>query len=321
MHRISIIVPIYNVEQYLYDCIESIINQSYQELEIILVDDGSTDSSPQICDNYAVKDSRIKVIHQQNGGLSQARNAGMQIATGDFISFVDSDDLLSINFYKTLLTFLKKEDVDIVECGFVRFKDKDELMNISHEGFYDEFNANKALELLLKEDLKQVVWNKLYKIKLVRNLYFEKGRIHEDEFWTYKIFARANKMIKISHPLYYYRQQDKSIMAEDYSIKRLSGIDAREERIQFIASNFPNLTDMAVKTFWYVAWYNYQAIVRTSNIDADSTYRKSILMKVKKNVRPKHYFKWKIRDILWFKFFLLAPEMCSKIRNFIKIGV
>jgi glycosyltransferase involved in cell wall biosynthesis len=127
MHKISVIIPIYNVEKYLSVCLESVINQTYQNLEIILVDDGSTDACPKICDDYATKDNRIKLIHKKNGGLSDARNIGVKHATGDLISFVDSDDVLSLYFYEKLINILEENDADIVECGFRKFYNEKEL--------------------------------------------------------------------------------------------------------------------------------------------------------------------------------------------------
>lgn len=322
-YKISVIVPVFNVEKYLSPCIDSIINQTYKNLEIILVNDGSTDSCPGICDDYAVIDNRITVIHQKNGGLSAARNAGLKIATGDFISFVDSDDLLSVNFYQKLLQFSIENDADIVECNFMKFERPLELTQVttSLKENSEIFSADYALELLMKEQLKQVVWNKLYKAKVVDRHQFEIGKIHEDEFWTYKIIARANKIVKITTALYYYRQQNESIMAERYTIKRLSGMNAREERMQFMIKKFPNLTHLAVQTFWYSAFNNYQAIVRNPNVDVDATYRKMIFEKIKKNVKPTYYNQWKVKDILWLKFFLATPTLCSRLRNFVGVGV
>lgn len=321
MHKISIIIPIYNVEQFLPKCLESIICQTYQNLEIILVNDGSTDHCPQICDDYAAKDNRIKVIHKENGGLSDARNAGYQLVTGDYLAFVDSDDLVSLDFYKNLLKISIERNADIVEGGVFKFTDEKDLQNFQQDNNVEEFETEKALEFLMKEKLKQVVWNKLYKTNIVNNLLFEKGKIHEDEFWTYQIFARAKKIVKTNYLLYFYRQQEESIMAEKYSIRRLYGVEAREKRLEFMEKNFPNLTHLAVMKFWHSAFNNYQAIVRNPNLDVDYTYRKNILEKIKKNIKPIHYADWKTKDVLWLKFFLLTPELCSKLRNFLGVGV
>lgn len=321
MLKISIIIPVYNVEKYLAVCIESIIHQTYQNLEIILVNDGSTDNSPQICDNYAKKDQRVKVVHQKNGGLSDARNTGYSLMTGEYIAFVDSDDLISLDCYHTLLQILNKYEADIVECNFVKFNNENELNELDSMNLVEEFDTEKGLELLIKEQLKQVVWNKLYKAKVVNKLFFEKGKIHEDEFWTYKVFLQANKIVKTNKVLYFYRQQDKSIMAEKYNLKRLLGLEAREERIEVIATKFPNLTHLAIKSFWYSALYNYQNIIKNSSVDPNCFYRKKILDKVKNKVKPTHYLHWKWKEILWLQFFLFSPVICSRFRNYLRIGI
>ena len=125
---ISVIVPIYNVEKYLQKCVDSIINQTYKNLEIILVDDGSPDNCPKMCDDYAEKDSRIKVVHKENGGLSDARNVGMEVATGEYVSFIDSDDYISLDFYETLLETIVDNDSDVVECGVVKFYENEKFI-------------------------------------------------------------------------------------------------------------------------------------------------------------------------------------------------
>ena len=320
-NKISIIVPVYNVEKYLPQCLDSIIAQTYQNLEIILVNDGSTDFCPQICDDYAEKDNRIKVIHKKNGGLSDARNTGYKLVTGDYLSFIDSDDFISLDFYSDLIKIAKDFNADIVECEFLKFNDEKETENLIYDTSIQEFDAELAIEFLMKGKLKQVVWNKLYKTKIVDHHFFKTGKIHEDEFWTYEILARSTKIVKISKPLYFYRQQMQSIMAEKYSIKRLAGMDAREERIEFMLKNFPHLTHLAVKTFWHSAFNNYQAIVRNPNVDLDATYRNRILEKIIKNVKPQYYSEWTIKDFLWLKFFLSAPNLCSRFRNFVGVGV
>ena len=137
---ISVIVPIYNVEKYLERCVESIINQTYKNLEIILVDDGSPDNCPQMCDDYAKKDSRIKVVHKKNGGLSDARNAGMKVATGEYVSFIDSDDYISLDFYETLLETIVDNDSDIVECSVVKFYEN---------GKFDEYSDDQMIKILI----------------------------------------------------------------------------------------------------------------------------------------------------------------------------
>ena len=218
---ISVIVPIYNVENYLVRCIESIINQTYSNLEIILVDDGSPDKCSIICDEYAKKDSRIKVIHKKNGGLSDARNAGLDIATGEYIGFVDSDDYIDKNMYKEMINELIEKNADIVSCAINNiYSDRTEIINIDEE-IYD---AELALKnLILGKNINQTVWNKLYKKEVIGNILFEKGKINEDEFWTYRILANSKKIITLNKPLYSYLHRASSIMGQGYSEKNLDG--------------------------------------------------------------------------------------------------
>ena len=172
-----------------------------------------------ICNQYAKKDSRIKIVNKENGGLSDARNSGLKDATGDFVVFVDSDDLLSIDFCEKLLSHATKNNADIVECNYTKFK-REEDLNQDSNTFNSEIEIHdtaEALKSLMHQNLKQVVWNKLYRKEVINNIQFPIGRINEDEFWTYKIFGNAKKVIKIPDFLYFYRQQEGSIMAVSYT--------------------------------------------------------------------------------------------------------
>ena len=185
---ISVIVPIYNVEDYLDRCVDSIINQTYKNLEIILVDDGSPDNCPKMCDDYAKIDNRIKVVHKENGGLSDARNAGMKVATGEYVSFIDSDDYVSLDFYETLLQTMIDNDSDIVECGVVKFYENGKFDEYSDDQMIKNFNTVDGLEGLINENsFHQYVWNKLYKSSIALDIPYEVSKLNEDEFWTYQI--------------------------------------------------------------------------------------------------------------------------------------
>ena len=212
---ISIIVPIYKVEKYLCRCVDSILNQTYVNLEIILVDDGSPDDCPQICDDYAEKDNRIKVIHKENGGLSDARNAGMEIAKGKYISFIDSDDYVSLDFFETLYNTIITENSDIVECSVVKFYENNHFDSISDDFSVRNFSTVGGLSALISETLfHQHVWNKLYKSELVLDIPFAVGKLNEDEFWTYQVFGRAKRISRINKTMYFYFQRSNSIMGE-----------------------------------------------------------------------------------------------------------
>ena len=239
---ISIIIPIYKVEKYLNNCLDSIINQTYRNLEIILVDDGSPDNCPNICDEYAKKDSRIVVIHKENGGLSSARNAGLDVCTGDYISFIDSDDFVSKGFIKVLYDSLTINKADISECEFSDFVDSEQDtidntdLNNKDNSIDSKVYSSREMQLNLLNDAyvnHVVVWNKLYKKSLFENIRFPNGKVHEDEYVTYKVFSEAKAIVYINKQLYYYRKSSNSITGSNFSAKRLVVLDAYEEKKVF----------------------------------------------------------------------------------------
>lgn len=254
--KISVIVPIYNVENYLEKCISSILAQSYTNLEILLVDDGSTDSCSKICDNFANLDSRIIVIHKKNGGLSDARNVGIESSTGDYILFVDGDDYVSVDLCGVLLENLLNSDSDISICNFYwKYKSQMQIdvLPVSEGGIlYKEEILEKTF---VPNSVTMIVaWNKLYR----RSLFFTKERIrypigilHEDEFTTFRLLYTAKKIILVDRPLYYYVQRKNSITSsfnerniKDYSevvsfYLRWSNEFAKEKRklMEYVAMN------------------------------------------------------------------------------------
>ncbi len=209
---ISVIVPIYNVEKYLDRCIKSIVNQTYQNLEIILVDDGSTDNSGKICDEYVKKDDRIKVIHKENGGLSDARNVGIENATGRLIGFVDSDDYIDKDMFELLNTDLTKYDADIAICNVKKENENAELLEECGLEEIRVFNKKEALKLLIKDLIKSYAWNKLYKIELFAKVRFPVGKTMEDVATTYKIFEKAEKIVFEGNTYYHYINRNESIL-------------------------------------------------------------------------------------------------------------
>ena len=233
---ISIIVPIYKVEKYLDRCINSILNQTFKNFELILVDDGSPDRCGDICEEYAKKDKRIKVIHKENGGLSDARNAGLDIATGKFVGFIDSDDFIHKDMYMILYDAIVKSKSDISQCKFKYFSKEDELnKNIINDGKYKIYNNIDAIEGIMdNKNLNTNVWNKLYKRELFREIRFPKGKIHEDEFVTYKVFYRAKTVSYVNKELYYYFSNDTGIMKNLNINSKFDWIDAIEERNEFL---------------------------------------------------------------------------------------
>ena len=260
---ISVIVPIYKVEEYLDRCIKSIVNQTYKNLEIILVDDGSPDNCPQMCDNWAEKDNRIKVIHKENGGLSDARNAGLKIAKGDYISFIDSDDWINLFFYEILLDTMLKEKSDIVQCEKQDCGEYSSDNNVYPSNINVEtYNNKKALSFMISDNIfRQVVWNKLYTKKVISS-YFKTGVYNEDEFWTYLIIGSSKKCTYISAKLYYYFKRENSIMGSAFSVKRLDGVKARVERHRYIELYYPELIRLSRLSVFASCFYHYQLSIR-----------------------------------------------------------
>ena len=228
---VSIIVPVYQVEPYLADCLDSLLAQTYSNLEIILVDDGSTDGSGKLCDAYAERDGRVRVIHQKNAGLSAARNAGLVIARGDYYAFVDSDDVVSPFFVETLLGL----DADIAQCGFSTEEEglapDDQCLPDSVE----RLSGRDACEALARDRTGSytVVWNKLFRRRVFDDLRFPQGKQHEDEFVSWQAFWSASRVAITEAPLYFYRQRPESIMGRGVSEKSFDAIDALKERKEF----------------------------------------------------------------------------------------
>ncbi|HCR40822.1 MAG TPA: capsular biosynthesis protein CpsJ [Lachnospiraceae bacterium] len=233
--QISIIVPIYNMEEYLSECIESILSQEYTDYELILVNDGSTDRSASLCENYARKDNRIIVIHQENKGLSEARNAGLERAKGNYISFIDSDDFIHCQMFKILYQNIIENNGDISVCNFhYTYPNKRYSKSTGSNKISILNNKEATLSIVQDSDLKMIVaWGKLYRRELFLNLRYPKGKYHEDEYITYQLFYQADTIVLSDAKLYYYRQRDNSITGSKYSLKRLDKLEALKESIEF----------------------------------------------------------------------------------------
>lgn len=296
--KISVIVPIYKVEQYLNRCIDSIINQTYTNLEIILVDDGSPDNCPKICDEYAKKDDRIKVIHKENGGLSDARNVGLDIASGNYIAFVDSDDYIELNMLESMMNDLIKNNVDLVVCN-IRYILGDKK-NVKYNENDRILNKYEAMEEYIKDGIIQAVaWNKLYKRNIIGNMRYKVGKTNEDEFFTYKVINNAEKIYYNSNAFYNYLQRENSITGR-YSIKRLDGVEACYERLNFVKDKYPSLYIEEKKNFYNLCIYNYQMILKNSQIDKDKKGRNFLYnyiknLKFKKSDLQAYSFKDKLK--------------------------
>ena len=214
---ISVIIPIYNVAQYLLQCVDSVLSQSYQDLEIILVDDGSTDDCSRMCDEYETKESRVRVIHKENGGLSDARNEGMRIANGEWIYFVDSDDWVDHDAIRKLYQFAVENHCDVVQGGLY-YAYYDHLLyrkaskKEQKKTILDRHDAMR--ELIINDRVKNFAWGKLYKTDLIKDLYFPVGKYFEDSFWQHLVIDRVNRYGIVDESLYFYRQRGDSISGQ-----------------------------------------------------------------------------------------------------------
>ena len=234
---ISVIVPVYNTEKYIKKCIESIINQTYSNLEIILIDDGTLDKSWQICDLYADKDKRIRVVHKKNEGLAETRNYGINIAKGKYFAFIDSDDYIEKNMIEVLYNNLIENNADISVCDFIQVDENKHMQYNEYSKKEFIVEGNPKFENLRNEYYlaTTVQWNKLYKAEIFKDIRYPKGKTNEDEFVIAKELYNAKRISYILEPLYYYYQRTDSIM-HTLNINRLDFLEGLEERIKFYKS-------------------------------------------------------------------------------------
>lgn len=245
---ISVIVPVYNIEKYVDRCVESIVNQTYKNLEIILVDDGSSDRSACICDQWKERDTRIKVIHKRNGGLSDARNRGIKSAKGNYYSFVDGDDMLDSQMIEKLYNALISANADVSMC---RMEKIEQFKRYATREFLDnniskiELDGVEAIRLLLREKIDCSACLKLYKKEMFSNLEFPYGKTNEDFVLMYKLFYKTQKIIYISDILYYYYFRENSITSSSFSEKQFDKIDNCIEMLEYIKFNLPEIKNEA----------------------------------------------------------------------------
>ena len=280
---ISVIVPVYNVENYLTQCIDSIIGQSYIDLEIILIDDGSTDSSGKICDEYALKDKRIKVIHQNNQGPSVARNRGLEEAEGDWISFIDSDDWIDREMYQKMMESLDKYKADIVLCKHVEVSEQNHIAKIDAGSihFFEGYELIKAYIQKNKNYLITTsVWDRLYKRELIIDLRFPESMMSEEICFSIQVFCNSKKAIYLDEQLYNYRvNRAGSITSSNYTVKRIEDeIFLTEQAIRYLKER--GLRELAKEL--YVNLYLDLSSIYIHSSDKEV---RSYIRKYRKNVK------------------------------------
>lgn len=240
MEKISVVIPVYNVEKYLEKCVDSVLRQTFDNFEIILVDDGSPDCCPAICDELATLDPRIRVIHKENGGLSSARNAGTDAACGDFIFYLDSDDYLENCALSSVLDVQKETSSDVVVGNyFYTYEDHEDLATLDLGTVIQLSNA-EAMEQLVIGKIQTFAWGKLIRREIAQKYSFPVGKLFEDHFWTHLIFAEAEKVTVIDKPLVHYIQRNESISYR-FDLERLDILDGWRARREFLSEYYPNL--------------------------------------------------------------------------------
>ena len=305
---ISVIVPVYNIEKYIDKCVSSIVEQTYKNLEIILIDDGSSDSSPQKCDEWAKRDSRIKVIHKINGGVSTARNVGLDIASGDYIGFADGDDYLSLEQFEKVAKVIDEHDPDVVTFDWYRVKENGEIIPSTEKITECCIDPETAVRELLKGNINNYMWNKVFKRNVFDGIRFPENRVWEDAAICYKLLLATKKIYCYPEKMYFYLLRKGSISKSGISDKTLRDIFlARYECYLYLSESYPDLLDVitpkaatiAIRLFDRSLW---------SDVEQDTlNVAKRFLMENKEDIL-------KYTDDSIFKLYYGAPKIYALFR-------
>lgn len=314
---ISVIVPVYNVDKYLKRCVDSIINQTYSDLEIILVDDGSTDDSGSLCDELKKTDARIKVLHKVNGGLSSARNAGLAVATGEYIGFVDSDDWIELDMYECLMNSLHKSGAEVAVTGLNRIYDN----GYSKKQFVKDTVVVYSGDQIVKEYLQQnsfstAAWDKLYKKNLFDKRRFPEGKLYEDAPVIYDILKNINRICCVGKPHYNYFQRANSICGLAFSKKKMDHYYFSHEIFVDVLNLYPHLSKVA-EVFWGCKLVEIVYSIAESNNKSEFKTENKMIKKELRKVATNVLFSNTVPSIIKLKTLLSLLGM-EKIYVFLK---
>ncbi len=298
MPLISVIVPVYKVEAYLPACVDSILSQTFSDFELILVDDGSPDACGAMCDGYAREDSRIHVIHQENGGLSAARNAGLDVAKGEYVTFVDSDDVIAPDCLQNMMETANQAEADIVTGNFVEFSD-----NSNMAGVWKSSERNADYRVVSRRDACEALYTgkiaipinacgKLYKVETVGSLRFPVGRIHEDQAFVPRAIYASSRIAILNKAIYGYRYNEEGITHSTFSNRRYDDIWAIDQCIVFFENNGEMEIALAAKRKRNVILAKYAILARSAGVIPPKEYRVSLLWAIhclKKNVSAERF--------------------------------
>lgn len=314
---ISIIVPVYKVEKELPKCLDSILTQTYSKLEILLIDDGSPDRCPEICEEYARKDDRIKVFHKVNGGLSSARNYGLDRCTGEYIAFVDSDDWITPDFIETLWRNLKKENADLSIVGYALAWESGEKMPYSDEKEYLVFDKEQAIrEMMIQQRFQCMVCIKLHKKELFKEVRFPEGKLFEDAAITLDIFKQCERVVFCGKPLYMYYQRAESIVNSGFGKKKLDMLKYSEGMIEYSNEN-NKIYDIEAHTFYLQAALMLILQAYNDPDNSDSQYAMKYIYgeikKYKKYIFHNPYIQTRRKIVMLAILMKVSPKIINKL--------
>lgn len=272
LELVSVVIPVYNVEKYITQCVESVLNQTYKNLEIILVDDGSTDKSGEICEEYAHRDSRVTCLHKRNGGLSDARNYGKRYCHGEYLSFIDSDDYVSLYFIESMVKEIEDKDADFATLSsWVNFWDGEDLPQLAQsvsECRSEMVDADNGLQLQLQQEIATGAPFKVVRRSLYEGIDFPFGWYYEDVATTYKLFLRAEKVVIVDGRFYAYRMRKDSIIRQPFNEKKMSCIPIAKQIIADIVAVRPNLHPYAISRAFAMLYSVFLQVPDSNSLEA-----------------------------------------------------
>lgn len=299
--KVSVVVPIYKVENYLRRCVDSILNQSYTNLEVILVNDGSPDNCGQLIETYAAQDKRVKSFHKENGGLSDARNFGMKHVTGEYTIFVDSDDWLDLNMVEILMNHAIDYKADIVQSAF--YYAYENYLLYDNRYFKQEeppvLLNNELLmkELVINEKVKNFAWGKLFKTSLIKDLPFKKGVLFEDVYWAHRVMHQVERYVMVHKALIYYFQRPDSIVSS-YSPRSIDILTGLKERHHFINKYYKQLSNESLVLLFKTSIHHYNLLLQQEKTEEVRRCQKDIYSYINKNFRHIQQAVKKDKDLL-----------------------
>lgn len=316
---VSIIVPVYNLEKYLSKCLDSILAQTYKNLEVLLIDDGSTDGSARICDDYQNRDARMIAIHKENGGAADARNLALDKCTGDYVTFIDGDDYVAEDFVERLVQIMAEKDADIAICGWNNVEGDKVEPFCANNGEIKVYNTEQALEVLLyQEEFDSAMWPKLYKRELFDGIRFPKGNLYEDIAIIYKVFMRAAKVGYVNYAGYFYLLRESGTTLKSFTKGKMDLVNVVLDMEQILSEKYPELKKAAASRVVRANFHIYMQIPDTDEFVEERRRIEQIIRQrrgtVLKDGRTKRGTKAALLlSLLGFPFFL-------KFRNFRKLG-